>query len=122
VADRGGQITVEVVVPPNTTAGVTLPGREAEPVEVGSGTHHWSYQHPVVVRPPLTLDSTLGELIDDGAAWEAALTAVPGLARVEFGLQGRDGMTLGQAVSLLPHADESRAALEAALAALVRSA
>jgi alpha-L-rhamnosidase len=119
---EGGQIAVEVVVPPNTAASVTLPGSEAEPVEVGSGTHRWSYQLPVVARPPLTLDSTLGELIDDAAAWEAALTAVPGLARFEVGLQGRDGMTLGQAVSLLPHADESRAALEAALAALVRSA
>jgi alpha-L-rhamnosidase len=117
---EGGQIAVEVVVPPNTTAGVTLPGSEAEPVEVGSGTHRWSYQLPVVARPPLTLDSTLGELIDDAAAWEAALTAVPGLARFEVGLQGRDGMTLGQAVSLLPHADESRATLEAALAALGR--
>lgn len=40
VAD--GAITVEAVVPPNTTARLTLPGRETEPVEVGSGTHRWS--------------------------------------------------------------------------------
>jgi hypothetical protein len=48
------------------------------------------------------------------------VTAVPGLARFAVGLQWRDGMTLGQAVALLPQADESRAALEAVLAALGR--
>jgi alpha-L-rhamnosidase len=49
---EAGQITVEVVVPPNTTAGVTLPGSDAEPAEVGSGTHRWSYQVPDMDRPP----------------------------------------------------------------------
>ncbi|MFD1937000.1 family 78 glycoside hydrolase catalytic domain [Nonomuraea mangrovi] len=35
----GGRLVVEAVVPPNTTALVTLPGRA--PVEVGSGHHRW---------------------------------------------------------------------------------
>ncbi len=33
-------------------------------------------------------------------------------------MQGNDSMTLGQMLSLLPHADELRTALEAALAEL----
>ena len=40
---------VEVVVPPNTTASVTLPGNDAEPIEVGSGTHRWSYPYAAAI-------------------------------------------------------------------------
>jgi alpha-L-rhamnosidase len=43
---EAGKIAVEVVVPPNATARVTLPLSDAEPVEVGSGTHRWSYAVP----------------------------------------------------------------------------
>jgi alpha-L-rhamnosidase len=35
------------VVPPNTTASVTLPGKEANAIEVGPGQHHWDYPYPV---------------------------------------------------------------------------
>ncbi len=45
---EGDQVNLEVVVPPNTSARVTLPASDAEPVEVGSGTHRWSY--PIVRR------------------------------------------------------------------------
>jgi len=40
-----GNITVESVVPPNTTARVVLPGREDAPFEVGSGRHTWTYAY-----------------------------------------------------------------------------
>jgi alpha-L-rhamnosidase len=45
---EGGRIDLDVIVPPNTTALVTFPGNDATPVEVGSGTWHWSvdYQDP----------------------------------------------------------------------------
>lgn len=43
---RDGQIEVEVSVPPNTTARVTLPGKESEPIEAGPGKHHWAYAYP----------------------------------------------------------------------------
>ena len=42
-----GQIAVEVVVPPNTTAEVVLPGGDGQEITVGSGTHRWSYPYPV---------------------------------------------------------------------------
>ena len=40
------QFTLKVTVPPNTTASVSLPGRDEPPYEVGSGTYTWSYAYP----------------------------------------------------------------------------
>jgi alpha-L-rhamnosidase len=44
----GGNIDLEIVIPPNTTALVTLPGSDTPPIEVGSGSWHWlaPYQDP----------------------------------------------------------------------------
>lgn len=44
-----GVIHIEVLVPANTTAIVTLPHHASPPIEVGSGRHEWEYQ--------LTVDS-----------------------------------------------------------------
>jgi alpha-L-rhamnosidase len=41
-----GALEVDVVVPPNTTARVELPGPGQEPVEVGSGAHRFSVPFP----------------------------------------------------------------------------
>lgn len=40
-----GSIKVNVVVPPNATANVSLPGKDGGPLEVGAGTHHWAYAY-----------------------------------------------------------------------------
>lgn len=40
---EGGNMTVEIEVPPNTSARVSLPGYHEGPIEVRSGRHHWSY-------------------------------------------------------------------------------
>jgi alpha-L-rhamnosidase len=40
---EGSAVDVEVEVPPNTSATVTRPGLETDPLEVASGRHHWSY-------------------------------------------------------------------------------
>jgi alpha-L-rhamnosidase len=42
-----GEIEVRATIPPNTDAVVYLPGKETEPIEVGSGVYTWSlpYQH-----------------------------------------------------------------------------
>ncbi|MBK9715069.1 MAG: glycoside hydrolase family 78 protein [Kouleothrix sp.] len=60
-----GQIIVNVVVPPNATASVTLPGSDGQSIEVGAGTHRWAYPYrePGVARSPLSLDSTPGDII-----------------------------------------------------------
>ena len=62
---EAGQIEVVVVVPPNATASVTLPGSDAIPIEVGSGTHRWAYPYQGPSHPPRSLDSTLQILRKD---------------------------------------------------------
>jgi alpha-L-rhamnosidase len=42
---ESGNIEVKVVVPPNTTGNVSLPGNGQEPIRVGSGTYTWSYAY-----------------------------------------------------------------------------
>jgi len=125
---EAGQIEVAVVVPPNAEATVTLPGSNAEPIEVGAGTHRWSYPYHVKrARHPRSLDSTISEFIDDSEAWTTVLTTMrqhmPQLSsHMDVGtiMQGDGSKTLGQMLSFLPHADELRTALEAALATLER--
>ena len=127
-AIEAGRIEVVVVVPPNATASITLPGDDAKPIEVGSGTHRWSYAYRVErIRHPRSLDSMISEFIDDPEAWTAVLSTMrqhlPALAgHMDIGtiMLHNSDMTLEQVLSLLPHADESRPALEAALAALGR--
>ena len=66
---EGEQIEVVVVVPPNATASVTLPGSDARPIEIGAGTHRWSYPYHPERTPQLrSLDNTLGEFVDDTEA------------------------------------------------------
>jgi alpha-L-rhamnosidase len=123
---EAGQIEVVVVIPPNAEATVTLPGSNAEPIEVGAGTHRWSYPYHVKrARHPRSLDSTISEFIDDSGAWTTVLTTMrqhmPQLSsHMDIGtiLQGDGNKTLGQMLSFLPHAGELRTALEAALATL----
>jgi alpha-L-rhamnosidase len=117
---EAGRITVEAVVPPNATADVTLPGREAEPIEVGPGGHRWSYEMPRVAKPLLSLDSTLAELVEDAEAWNLAVERAPGLAGAEVGLQGRGEMPLRMAIRFLPQSGPILAALDDTLAALRR--
>ncbi len=114
----GQTIEVEVVIPPNTTASVTLPGADTETIEVGSGTHHWSREVPAIAWPPVSLDSTLGALMEDMDAWTVATRRAPELGGAGGGPGGFGGMSLRQLFSFRPLDDEARDALEAALAAL----
>jgi alpha-L-rhamnosidase len=42
---QDGNIEVKVLVPPNSSGIVSLPGKESKPIEMGSGTHKWSYAY-----------------------------------------------------------------------------
>src|SRR6266540_1936057 len=120
---EAGEFQMTVVVPPNTTARVTLPGSDVAPIEVGSGTHRWlyAYQDPEA-RPPLTIDSTVGDLIDDAGAWEVVMNTIARLApRVPFIrriIQGQSSSSLREVLATVPNAGEVGAAIESTLAAL----
>ncbi len=63
-----GKFDLDVIVPANTTASVMLPGND-KPLEVGSGSWHWSvtYQDPDA-RGPYTVDDLVGDIMGDAAA------------------------------------------------------
>ncbi len=121
---QDGQIEITVVVPPNTTARVILPGSDAASLEVGAGTHHWSYVYrDPEARQPLTIDSSVGELIDDAAAWAAVMNTIDRLAPAPFVkriIQGQTSAPLRQALVTIQNASEITSAVESALAALAR--
>ena len=72
-----GSFALTVVVPPNTTAIVRLPGA-AETVEVGSGSHEWLTDVSAHVGDsapaPLSMQTSLSAIIDDAAAASALQT------------------------------------------------
>ena len=122
-AIEAGQITVDLVVPPNTTARVILPGADVAPIEVGAGTHRWTrpYQEAKPARPALSLDSTFGDLIEDPAAWDAVRDTLRRHASelstgIEMIMRGNGRVSLRQATGIIPDGDGLRADLEAALA------
>jgi alpha-L-rhamnosidase len=105
VAD--GRMEVEVVVPPNASAEVTLPGTDREAIRVGSGKHTWSYPYrDPDARPPLSLDSTLGSLLDDAEAWTAVqavlIRHVPDMANASGSMQGYSDLTLREVFGMIP--------------------
>ena len=115
-----GLITVTAVIPPNTSASVSLPGADGAPIEVGAGTHRWQYRyHDPDARPPLRLDSLVGEFIDDAGAWAMLADALAGQRSsfIRSALPRQSNLALREALARLPNAGQVLAALEQALAA-----
>ena len=113
-----GVITVEVEIPANTSALVYLPGKQGPPLEIDSGRYRWTYAFalPVETRPLLTLDSTLGDLIDDAAAYERVMRIITEHnAEFAYRMEGKTSVTLRQAIRQNQHA---AALAERVLAAL----
>jgi len=119
----GETLTLEVEVPPNTRARVTLPGKEEAPLEIGSGKHSWKYpftskKHP---RKPISLDSTIGELIDDPEAFSMALQVLRSHGtELADHLLSREDMKLRDAVGFMPQAKTILKDLQKAFASLSR--
>ena len=118
---QDGKIDVDIIVPPNTTASVHLPGTDAEPVTVQSGAHHWSYAYrDPDARNPLTVDDAIGEIRDDPAAWtvvkDTILRLSPGNIFFTIGLNHQSKRSLRHALTDLPNAAEAITAVAEALA------
>jgi alpha-L-rhamnosidase len=119
----GGQIQVRVQVPPNTTARVTLPGSDQEPVEVGAGRHGWSYRSrdPKASKPKLSLDSTVNDFLDHPEAYQVIVkviaTHVPNFGTWrESRLRSFGTKPLKQALTVLPNIEPILRELEKVLA------
>jgi alpha-L-rhamnosidase len=117
-----GQMVIEVVVPPNSRARVTLPG-DGSTMEVGSGSYRWAYPYQAAqpARPALTLDSSLREVIDDPGAWDATLRVIrrymPEYNTSEIGQSGNLAMPLRALFQFghYPNRDQVLAAIAEAL-------
>lgn len=114
-------MTVEIALPLNFSASVSLAGHNSDPIEVGSGRHHWSYpyQLPEVTYPPPTLDSTLGELIDNPEAY----ALVPSIVTQHYPafmerMQARAEVMLRQTIYSNPRTEKLGPQIDAALASL----
>ena len=109
-----GEIRIHVEVPANTTAVICLPERE-ETVEVGSGIYDYVYETKTsLFRERFSMDSTLGEVLDQPLAVEMFEQMVPGMLdnpMIQFAHQ----MSLSE---LLGAAPEARPLYEAVVNAL----
>jgi alpha-L-rhamnosidase len=120
---EGAMMTVDVTVPPNTTARVYLPGQSESLLEVGSGTYQWSYGYaaPPSVRPALTLDSTVGDLVEQPEAYEQVMRVFM-QHNFEYAdrLDGQLRVTLREAARQNPNSEALAARVEQVLAQLAR--
>ncbi|GAA4045484.1 family 78 glycoside hydrolase catalytic domain [Agromyces indicus] len=119
-----GTLELEVTVPVGATADVVLPSG-AEHLGLEHGTYGFTEPFEVesVERAVVTVDTSLGDLIDDTAAL-GVLTGVitkyvPEAAEhMSAGFRGQDELTPRQIAALLPHPDAVLADLERGFAAV----
>ena len=116
----GTTFNLDVIIPPNTSAVVILPGQDT-PIEVGSGTWHWSvsYQDPDA-RGAFTVDDFVGDVFADVRGRAAVLSAleragVPGFVR-EI-MPNESNLSLRQALRMTPNYDDALQFVSEALAA-----
>jgi alpha-L-rhamnosidase len=120
---QDGKIEVKVMVPPNTTALVSLPGREEKPIEVDPGAHSWEYGYEDPdARPALSIEDTIGEVHDDPAAWASVKDVldrlIPENGFIMYVLRSQNRRRLRDALSTLPNAHSVIPAVSQALAEL----
>ncbi|MFC0678766.1 family 78 glycoside hydrolase catalytic domain [Lysobacter korlensis] len=81
---QGNRLVLDVAVPPNAEARVTLPGQAA--IAVGSGRHRFEapYAEPEVREPaPLSLESPLADFADDPEAVSALRAAIRAVSYID---------------------------------------
>lgn len=98
---KDGKITVDVTIPPNTTAEIFLPEKDGV-VKVGSGSWHYEYgTNTKLEQDKFTMDTTLGALIEEPLAVELFQQYVPGMLdgpMISFAY----GMTISELTAVMP--------------------
>lgn len=118
LVNRDGRYTARVEIPANTTALVSLPGREES--LLGSGTYAFSYEtkdHFMVEK--YSAETTFGELLKSPAASEVLTKYAPDLLANEMFRNFAEARTLEEVSGMLPKEAVQlvQAAVEAANAA-----
>jgi len=117
---ENNSLSVTVIVPPNSSAIVTLPGDQHGSIEVGSGRYSWSYPYQSESNGPVTSESKLGDIVNDSAAWYALTQTVKRLNSDQYPmfermLLGMSELTLAEAVKHMPIAADILPELEKAI-------
>jgi alpha-L-rhamnosidase len=114
------KFVLNVIIPPNTTALVTLPNGEQH--EVGSGSWDWQVEHHAPNgQRPFTVDDLTGDILSDKRA-SVAITDL--LVRVgvpqyqHWMILGERNISLRESLRTLPKHEEIAARINAALAEL----
>ena len=111
---KNGKIRVHIEVPANTSAIIALP-EKSERLEVGSGIYDYEYETKTsLVVERYSMDSTLGEILEQPTAVEMFNQMAPGMLDNPM-IQFACGMTLSE---LLGAAPEARPLYEAVVEAL----
>ena len=106
-----GRIDASVRVPENTTAEVSLPGRETE--TLGSGTYDFSYETDLrFEREPYSEDSTLGQLLADPLADRLFTERAPELAGSGFIRTFAAGMSIVEIETTMPRSFVPQSAID----------
>ena len=102
---ENGKITVDITIPPNTTAQVILPEKEGIQ-KIGSGVYHYEYETDTRLEADrFTMDTTLGALLQEPSAVELLNQYMPGMLddpMIEFAY----GMTLDELAATMPEAGQ----------------
>jgi alpha-L-rhamnosidase len=104
-----GKFDLDLLIPPNTSALVILPGSDTTPIEVGAGVWRWSvlYQIPEE-RSPYTVDDLVGDILSDHTARDAILDALVRAEAPDFlraMIFNDRGLPLRQALRMAPNYD-----------------
>lgn len=100
---RDGKICIDVRIPENTTAVIYLPEKEGE-ISVGSGSYHYEYETDTHLEfEKYTMDSTLGELVEEELGREMLESAEPGMLDSPL-IQFAFGMTISELIVQTPGA------------------
>ena len=98
---KEGKITVDVTIPVNTTAQIVIKEKE-EVIEVGSGCWHYEYSTDTRLEADrFTMDTTLGELIQEPLAVEMLNRFSPGMLDGPM-IQFAYGMTISELKAVMP--------------------
>jgi len=116
---ENGKFDLKVVIPPNTTALVSLPGNQV-PMEVGSGRWSWSEAYQSSNNPePYTVDDLVGEILSDKNARTAIIDALDRAEVPKFVREmilNEAGLPLRQALFIYPKYEQTIRLLSDALA------
>jgi len=76
---KDGKICVDIQIPANTTAVICLPEKEEE-IQAGSGCYHFEYETDTCLEfDKYTMDSTLGELVEQDLGRQLFEQMAPGM-------------------------------------------